>query len=173
MTRQFGTRRQGDLTVLIELATGKAVKILGTRPPGAVTDREFFANRGTLADQFDGDPEGLKAVVAGARARGYNPSASDVYLETLADDIGDPAGFVPASGGRGHIKKVCEARGDECRGMVNVKPVRFDPPPDAGPSLAEDIIQEGVADQIRHDRSLASKREQVQEAFVERHAPQP
>lgn len=159
--------------MLVELATGKAVKILGTRPPGALTDRELFAGHGRLADQFDGDPVGFRAVIDGAHARGYNPNPNDVYLPTLADDIGDPAAFVPASGGRGHIKKVCEARGDECHGLVNVKPVRFDPPPDAGPPLAEDIVQEGVADEIRHDPSLASKREQVQKAFVERHAPQP
>lgn len=139
--------------------------------PGTCTDREFFAGRGTLGDQFEGDDQTLEHITSVAQRNGYKPGANDVYTPALADYPGDPAAFVPPDGGRGHIRRVCESRGEGCRGLVNVKPVQYDPTPDTGPPIAEDLIQNGVNDAIREDPSLAAKRQEVRENFIERHAP--
>lgn len=143
--------------------------------PGTLSDREFFAGRGTLADQFQGDEQTLKLLVAEAQRRGYTPGPNDVYTPTLARDFGDPLAFVPPTGGRGHIKKVCEMRGDECQGLVNVKSREMVGPSkqDDGPPLAEDIVTEGVAAEIRQNPDLVTRKAEVREAFIERHAPKP
>jgi hypothetical protein len=65
-------------------------------------------------------------------------------------------------------------RGDGCQGLVNVKASEVGPPKqDDGPPLAEDIIQDGVRDEIRRDPGLVTRQEEVREAFIERHAPKP
>lgn len=140
------------------------------QPPGASTDREFFANRGMLGDQFDGDDEMLKTVVTRARRRGYNPNANDVYLPALANEVGDPAAFVPATGGRAHVKKVCESRGEECRGMVNVKAAATEPQ-QMPAAIAPDIVEREIVQQIREQPGLKPKRKQLRQQFLERHAP--
>lgn len=141
------------------------------RAPGSLSDREFFAGRGTLSDQFRGDERTLDLLVAEAKNKGYSPSPNDVYVSALANDFGDPLAFVPAAGGRGHVKKVCEMRGHGCEGLVSVKPSGMIDPPQNGPRLAEDIVADGVAAEIRKNPDLASRREEVREAFIERHAP--
>jgi len=143
------------------------------RPPNAVTDREFLRGIGTLADQFDGDTVGLKAVVENARAHGYNPSYTDFYNKGLANFPGDPLAFIPADSARGHVKRVCESRGDSCHGMVNVKARDVGPPPDDKPGIAPDIVQRHVNAQIKRDPSLSGKKAELCEAFIERHAPKP
>lgn len=89
--------------------------------PGTMTDREFFEGQGTLADQFKGDEAMLNTIIERARSKGYNPNPNDVYVSALANDVGDPLAFVPPTGGRGHIQKVCEKRGTSCHGAVEVK----------------------------------------------------
>jgi hypothetical protein len=146
-------------------ATGKA--------PGSVTDKEFLAGRGTLRDQFGGDEVGLKEVVKRARQQGYEPKASDVYLPGLANSVGDPLAFVPPGDARGHVKRVCEMRGDACYGMVKVKAREVGPPPDDKPGIAPDIVERHVNAQIKRDPSLSGKKAELCEAFIERHAPKP
>lgn len=139
-------------------------------PPGALTDREFLAGRGTLAQQFEGEEHNLNKLVAESKRNGRTPSPNDVYLPTLANYPGDPLAFVPPDDARGHVKRVCEARGDECRGMVKVK---AGPPkePEPGPPIAQDIIDSEVSSQIRAQPELAGKRKELAEQFIEQHAP--
>ena len=113
--------------------------------PGANTDREFFAGRHTLAKQFDGNEAQLNEIVAAARRKGYNPSPSDVYDSTLARDLGDPAAFISASGGRTQLRRTCEARG------IGRQPEN---PIPAG-RLADDLIAEEVEKRIAANPDLA------------------
>jgi len=100
------------------------------RAPGAKTDREFFSGMGTLADQFRGEEYVLEKMVKIAESHGRKPHYTDVYQPGIANFPGDPEAFVPASGGRGHVQRVCEKRGLDCVGIVNVKsPVREPEPP--------------------------------------------
>ena len=89
--------------------------------PRANTDREFFEGMGTLDTQFSGDEAMRDRLIAKAKSKGYKPNPNDVYLSSLARYPGDPEAFVPATGGRGHIKAVCEKRGWECDGSVKTK----------------------------------------------------
>lgn len=89
--------------------------------PRSMTDREFFEGQGTLAKQFEGDERALDKLVENARARGYTPNYNDVYIGGLAKYPGDPEAFISPSGGRGQIQRLCEKRGWECSGAVNVK----------------------------------------------------
>jgi len=86
--------------------------------PRAMTDAVFFEGFGTLDKQFAGDEKVRDQVIKRAMASGYKPNNNDVYLSALARYPGDPEAFVPATGGRGHVKKVCEKRGWECDGAV-------------------------------------------------------
>tara|TARA_R110000824_G_scaffold6882_3_gene31606 strand:- start:12200 stop:12658 length:459 start_codon:yes stop_codon:yes gene_type:complete len=89
--------------------------------PRSMTDREFFEGQGTLAKQFEGDERALDKLVEHARAKGYTPNYNDVYVGGLAKYPGDPEAFISPSGGRGQIQQLCEKRGWECSGAVNVK----------------------------------------------------
>ena len=112
--------------------------------PGAMTDREFFEGRGTLADQFAGAEGQLAKVVAAARAQGYEPKPNDVYVPTLANSIGDPLAFVPPTGGRNHVRRVCEQRQTSCEGAVTVQaPMYREPTPDK--PLSDKLIREKSA----------------------------
>ena len=110
-------------TRITYVPVGKAT-IISRRSCGAVTDRELFRGKGTLLDQFGDDAIGrkeLKEYVANAKQAGGKPHYTDLYIPGLADFPGDPRAFVPASEGRGHIRRQCEARDRECNGLVNVK----------------------------------------------------
>jgi hypothetical protein len=86
----------------------------------AVTDRELFENIGTLDKQFSGEggEAQLNHLASIARSHGYNPGIHDMYSSALARFEGDPEAFIPATGGRGHIKAICEQRNWSCDGMV-------------------------------------------------------
>lgn len=97
--------------------------------PKAETDRELFAGRGTLADQFKGRPQVLAHHIRQARKEGYNPSPNDVYESGLADHPGHHKAFISPSGGRGQAKKRLEEMntGTHDDGIVRVKKVQRDP----------------------------------------------
>jgi len=97
--------------------------------PGVSTDRELFAGRGTLADQFKGEEHVLEQLSRKAAANGRKPQYTDLYEPSLAAYPGDPEAFIPASGGRSHIAEVCRRRGWACDGTVKVKA--------SGPSIEE------------------------------------
>lgn len=140
-------------------------------PPRGKTDRELFEGVGTLDKQFSGNTAQIESVVAAARARGYEPNPNDVYMPSLAEDVGDPLAFVPATGGRNHIRRVCELRGVSCHGMVEVKGRPLEAPIEAGalaPDLANEMIDRQIAanpDLARVDRRDLAAEVQYQNGF--------
>jgi hypothetical protein len=142
-------------------------------PPRANTDREFLAGIGTLDKQFEKDPEGLQAVVEGAKRSGYTPNMHSLYNPSLARYEGDPAAFVPHDNPVGHIKKVCRERGLGCRGAVNIdapQPVR-DHVRNPKKLLADDIVDEEIRRRVKQEPGLAAKgKRALREAVIDKHA---
>lgn len=141
--------------------------------PKAETDREFFAGIGSLESQFGGEghTNDMDQVIATAKRHGYKPNLNDVYVPGLASFRGDPKAFVPPTGGRGHIKRVCEQRGWECEGTVKTKyrePERD--PVDRAVPLAEDLIRKNAADALRKDPSLKRNPRALRQQVIEKHS---
>ena len=126
------------------------------QPPGSKTDREQFANVGTLDKQLGDDAD---YICGQARKRGYNPSPHDLYMENLADEPGDPKAFVKS---RGDILRRCEERGVPCRGLVNYTP----PEKPVAREEHNSLVDETVAVMAATDRKFAQIgiNEQRQEA---------
>lgn len=135
--------------------------------PRCMTDSVFFAGVGTLADQFEGDEKMLETVVARARAKGYNPSYTDFYNSRLADDVGDPKAFIPATGGRHHVRQVLEERDWTCDGAVNRKRDFRDPPQEHKPHLAPDVAAACAPALLRKDSKLRNKPQELKEAVTD------
>lgn len=138
-------------------------------PPQSLTDREYFAGKGTLADQFKGEEHILAHLVKNAEKRGYKPGMNDVYCAGLARDAeGDPLAFIPATGGRGHIKRVCEATNRSCEGIVNY--TAPEAPPKPAIKLAEDLIERGIKNETKLNPDFARKAKTEQrEAVVDKY----
>jgi len=118
-------RNQGTShNLAVIFATGRA--------PGCVTDREVFRGHRTLGDQFDGEEQVFNQLVDIAEQGGRRPHYTDKYEPGLAAYPGDPEAFVPASGGREHIKNVIEKRNWHCDGLVK-RTARNDLPPEPIP----------------------------------------
>lgn len=148
-------------------------EMLRTRAvPRTMTDREFFQGMGTLADQYRKDPEGLNDLIRAAKSQGYTPSPHDVYVDGLASRLGDPDAFVPPSGGRGHIKKVCQKKGLGCRGVVNIEP----PAPTRDYAkhpkklLGDDIVSEEVGRLKRNPGNARRKDAELRDEVIQKHA---
>jgi len=139
--------------------------------PRSMTDRELFEGMGPLAKQFEGEEDYLDRIVAGARAHGHNPGANDVYMSNLARFEGDPLAFVPPTGGRGHIRKVCEDRGLPCEGAVNVKGREPSEDPLAKKiPLANSIVAREMNHRIKKDPGLKEKDpRELREAIIDKH----
>jgi hypothetical protein len=143
------------------------------RAPAANTDREFFEGRHTLAEQFQGNDRQLAAVIAAARKQGYDPKPTDTYLPTLAQTTGDPQAFIPAGGGRSHVRRVCEERGLTCMGAVNIKGREPEKPIEPGklaPDLVAEIIEQKIAanpDLARVDRRDLAEEVQYQHGYTD------
>lgn len=140
------------------------------RPPGASTDRELFAGSGaTFSKLADDDPKYANRVAAKAKKLGYTPNPNDLYISQLAKCEGDPLAFVPATGGKGHIKRVCEQRGLGCEGAIAVRPAEVSAPKPQV-RLAPKIVNEYVSKYIEHNPQLASKPvQEVREFVIEKH----
>lgn len=149
--------------------SGSVERLMPTRF-GTVTDRELFRNQGTLADQFAGAEDQLDYVVKTAQRHGYRPSYTDLYLPSLARFPGDPKAFVPASGGRGHIRSVCAERGHDCEGIVQYRAprgTRGEPPK----RLSERIVERIARAKITAEPSLARRdQRELREEIIENHA---
>lgn len=153
--------RRGNSPMLAEMLALR-------RAPGAKTDREFLAGRGTLADQI-GDSAQLQAIVAAAKRQGYTPGANDVYDPGLARRMGDPEAFIPAHDARGHVRRVCEARGWAAHGMVEVKGRQPDQEPE-NCRLAPDLIEERMRHMVADNPELAcTDKAELAAEIVEKH----
>lgn len=114
-------------------------EILATRQvPGSNTDRELFANKGTLRDQFRGEEHLLTVLERNARREGVTLNDCSLYEPALARYPLDPKACVPPTEGRSYIRRVCTEYGWACEGVVNVKP--------SGPTIAELDAQRKEAD---------------------------
>lgn len=89
--------------------------------PCAVTDATFLAGH-CNGSQFAGQEAEGDFIRRVAESEGQSVKGK-VYLGGLAKYPGDPKAWVD---GRGDVKKVCEERGWNCEGSVNVK--SFEPP---------------------------------------------
>ncbi len=85
--------------------------------PMSNTDREFMEGRGGCYDQFKGQQEVGDYYAGIAKDAGISVGGR-VYLSGLAAFPGDPRAWVD---GRGDVKRLCEERGWNCEGSVNVK----------------------------------------------------
>jgi hypothetical protein len=153
--------------------TPRLAELLACRKaPGAQTDREFFRNKPKLDEQFK-SAQTLNHYVAQARKKGYNPNPNDVYMSQLARFPGDPEAFVPASGGRNHVKRVLEQRGWGSEGIVNVKPAQFVPDPPPAAPLSKGILKKMVAMKLKENPDLKTKpRAELEAQIIEKHGPQ-
>lgn len=141
-------------------------------PPRCSTDNVFAAGLGTLEQQFSDDPEGLQHVTKAAMKKGYKPNPNDIYLPTLANSVGDPEAFVPATGAQGHITKVLEKRNWSSRqGYVTRQAEQREPKPAV--RLAPDLVAEEMRNQIKADPAKAKidKRDLAAEIIHKHGAP--
>jgi len=143
--------------------------------PRCMTDSVFFSSVGTLDKQFGNDTESLNRTVSIAKKHGYTPNPNDYYNASLANFVGDPKAFIPATGGRGHIQKVCEERGTACSGAVTVKARQPDSDPLDNPKckLNPRIVNRKVNQMIANNPVLAHKnRRDLVSRVVEKHGKQ-
>lgn len=138
------------------------------RGPGLMTDSVFFAGMPKLQDQFVDDRQREK-VIKIAKRHGYTPNPNDVYEPGLARFQGDPEAFVPPTGGRGYIRKLCESRGWACEGAVKVAhSAPKEDPFDAKP-LAEDLIQGHMRYAIAKNPGLKKSKKELREKIIAKH----
>jgi hypothetical protein len=123
------------------------------KAPGSKTEREFFAGRHTLAQQFAGNEGQLDAIVAAARRKGFEPSANMIYDSTLADDLGDPKAFLTPGGGTTELRRKIEVDGKTAHGAVTVKGRQPENPIPAAP-LASDLVDEIIRQRVRDNPDL-------------------
>lgn len=130
--------------------------------PGVKTESTFFSGRGTLDQQFKDDPWYLERIIEGARARGYEPNPNDVYMSQLADGDGDPDAFISQADGMSKIRKVCESKKLHCEELGTE---RYDVAPKPTVKLAEDLVQEKMAE-YKADPEYSSMGDQELREFV-------
>jgi hypothetical protein len=109
------------------------------QPPMSNTDREFLEGH-CNGSQFGGSPAMGDAYKSIATSAGVDVTGK-VYLSGLAEYPGDPRAWVS---GRGDVAKVCEERGWNCQGSVNVKAARNDAPAGVPGGVADDILENEV-----------------------------
>lgn len=138
------------------------------RGPRSLTDDVAIGGLDTLGKHFEGDEKNLERLCRTAQAHGYNPMHSDVYLPALADFPGDPKAFV-RNDVRAHVKKVCEAKGVPCTGMVEVK--EGEKKPVKKVRLAKRLIEEEYRARVAKNPDVARKdKGEVTAQIVEDHA---
>lgn len=143
------------------------------KTPRGVTNDSFLGTRGTLASQFDGDPDVFRQVISNAQRAGYNPSSSDVYLSQLADYPGDPKAFVSRSrGGRQQVADVLNEKGvADMSGSVKAKGRQDAPPPAV--KLGTDLVESNVDKMIKKTPDLKKvDRRELRSEAVKKHGAQ-
>lgn len=155
---------RGNHEYALEMSKGPGFAV----PAPVGTDSIFFAGTGTLLDQFGGDEEEVGRVVKAAKANGYTPNPNDFYAMSLANKPGDPQAFISHSGGRGHIRRVCEERGVSCTGAVNyTAPPQ---PPRPKKKLADRLVRRIERNMIKANPDLAHKdRAELRSQIIENH----
>lgn len=141
-------------------------------PPGVSTDTTYMAGAGTLLQQCGNDPKEVGRLIKAAKKHGHTPNMHDLYNPTLARSFGHPEGFVPASGPKAHVRKVCEKRGKDCEGLVNyTAPERAEPLPPS-PGLSNKLIREEAMKAVAEDPGIPDRKnglENLRSEIVEKH----
>lgn len=154
-----------------------AAMAASSRAPRCVTDREFFEGIGSIHDQFDADTDRgriqMEKVLSITKANGFTPGRNDVYCAHLARYQGDPEAYVPATGGRNHIRRLCEQRGSSCGGLVKVDHREpLNDPMDTKKALGEDIIQGHIGSMVHRNPAMGTKsRRELREMVLDKHSP--
>lgn len=112
--RRLSIEELATLNVDEAKASGRRIRAMcdERKAPGAQTEREFFAGH-SLFEQYKHEPMKLEAIVRKARAKGYNPTGKELYMEPAErstdthDDEGNPDYFISEkTGGRAHLKRL-------------------------------------------------------------------
>lgn len=136
-------------------------------PPGAMTDVAFFQGHKRLGDELS--ERQMKAMKKELKRQKFRPNSTDVYVPGLARFQWDKEAFVPASGGRGYVKKLCESRGWACHGAVEVKGRKDEPKPDK--VMSEALISQNIVRHIEKNPDLARKpKRELREMVIEKHS---
>lgn len=145
---------------------GFAAMLVLQSPPSCMTDSVYFEGRKRLGDEIP--DEQIPAMERALARQGFKPNETDVYDPGLARFQWDKEAFVPASGGRGYIKKLLEKRGWGGEGPVKVK-ARVDEPAPPVP-LAEDLIAKNTRQMLaRHPEMGRKRKEEIREAVIAQH----
>lgn len=132
--------------------------------PALLTDAVFLQGH-VNGSQFEHQEHIGNYYAHQARQAGVDPKGK-VYLSSLAAYPGDPRAWVD---GRGDVQRVCEERGWQCDGSVQVKGVKAEP---LDVPIAEDIVQREMALAQAGDPGLAEKSaEEVREKVVAKITP--
>jgi hypothetical protein len=140
--------------------------------PAIMTDSVFKAGMQTVGDDLNtGDGIYMRNVIAAAKAKGFTPSPTSTYFANLARYPGDREAFVPATEGRGYIKKLCEKRGWACDGAVKSKARQPDSDPlSGGKKLGNDIVNARMREMAAKDPDRVRKnRAEIRESIIQKH----
>jgi hypothetical protein len=141
------------------------------RAPASRTTEDFTRGKGTLADQFKGNEGQLNYIVKQAQRKGYTPNIHDIYDGSLAQYIGDPAGFIPSgSDALSHVRAVCEEKNLSCNGAFKRTRVKKDPKPEK-PFLEKKLLKKYTRQMVAADPALGRKNpREIKEAVVDKYA---
>lgn len=145
-------------------AHGLAEMLALQKAPRGVSDGTFLAGKW---NQFQDTPH-IGDVYKSAAVAGGQCVKGKVYLSGLAEYPGDPRAWVET---REDVRKVCEDRGWNAEGSVNVKGAKGDTPPlDVG--LAPDLVEGYAQAAVEADPGLAERpAEEVREMVKDKMAP--
>ena len=132
---------------------------------GLDTDTTFMANRG---DGVQCGNAAKKQAYAAARTAGVSPDGK-TYCPGLAQKRHDPEAWI---GSKADVKRVCESRGYDCEGSVNVKHRATDIVPDPY-RVADDLVERQVEKTIEQNdlRPTPKQRQDLTEAAAEKLMP--
>lgn len=132
--------------------------------PQSKSDREFLmAQRQGRDDQFGDTPWRAAEYRRLAEAAGASISGQ-VYMPGLARFPGDPEAWVD---GLGDVRRVVEARGMGCEGLLNITAPEPANPPEPAP-IADDVVYDRACSLIDADPDLAPVAEAKPQEFMER-----
>lgn len=140
-------------------------------PPRIMTDAVYFAGHAGRVE--DMHPIQARAMLTAAHRQGFKPGPNDVYCPSIATSPGDPLAWVPPTGGRAHIRRVCEMRGMGCEGSVSVKAREPEHDPhEHATKMAPDVIRDNAVRMIEANPALKSKRrEEIRDMVLANHGP--
>lgn len=136
-------------------------------PPQSKTDREFLRGH-CNGNQFEDTPWIGEAYKHLAQEAGVDPTGK-VYLGQLARFPGDPEAWIT---GRGDVQRLCEERGWQCSGAVNVKASPLEASPEV--PIAEDIVSDMVERRLeKMDQGDLQKVDlgELRHEVAEKHSP--